>query len=110
MLMMSDKAYFHLDGYVNKQNCRFWVAENPQELHQRPLQTAKLSVWCGISKVGIAGPYFFEEEGATVIVTSERYVETLRNFCVHNFEVYGLTWKKCGSNKMEPQPTRQGLR
>jgi len=30
-------------------------------------------------------------------------------FCVHNFEVYGLTWQKCGSN-MEPQPTRQGLR
>jgi len=21
-------------------------------------------------------------------------------FCVHNFEVYGLTWKKCGSNKV----------
>ena len=30
-------------------------------------------------------------------------------FCVHNFEVYGLTWKKYGSNKMEPQPTRQGF-
>jgi len=30
-------------------------------------------------------------------------------FCVHNFEVNGLTWKKCGSNEMEPQPTRQGL-
>jgi len=30
--------------------------------------------------VGIVGPYFFEEEGATVTVTSERYVEMLRNF------------------------------
>jgi len=59
MLMMSDEAYFHLDGYVNKQNCRFWAAENPRELHQRPLHTAKVSVWCGISKVGIVGPYFF---------------------------------------------------
>ena len=65
---------------VNKQNCRFWAAENPRELHQRPLHTAKLSVWCGISKVGIVGPYFFEEEGTAVTVTSERYVEMLRNF------------------------------
>jgi hypothetical protein len=26
MLMMIDEAYFQLDGYVNKQNCRFWAA------------------------------------------------------------------------------------
>jgi len=65
---------------VIKQNCRFWAAENPRELHQKPLHTAKVSVSCGISKVGIVGPYFFEEEGATVIVISERYVEMLRNF------------------------------
>ena len=80
MLMMSDEAHFHLDGYVNKQNCRFWAAENPRQLHQRPLHTAKVSVWCGISKVGIVGPYSFEEEWATVTVTSERYVEMLGNF------------------------------
>jgi len=59
MSMMNDEAHCHLDGYVNKQNCRFWAAENPQELHHRPLHTAKVSVWCGISKVGIIGPYFF---------------------------------------------------
>jgi len=80
MLMMSDEAHFHLDGYVNKQNCRFWVAENPRELHQRPLHNANLSVWCGISTVGIVGPYFFEDEGATVTVTSGGYVEMLSNF------------------------------
>ena len=59
ILMMSDEAHFHLDGYVNKQNCRFWAAENPQELHQSPFHTAKVSVWCGISKVGIVCSYFF---------------------------------------------------
>ena len=80
ILMMGDEAHFRLDGYVNKQNCRFWAAENPQELHQRPLHTAKVSVWCGISKVVIVVPYFFEEEGATVTVISERHVEMLRNF------------------------------
>jgi len=59
ILMISDEVHFHLDGYVIKQNCRFWAAENPRELHQRRLHTAKVSVWCGISKVGIVGPYFF---------------------------------------------------
>jgi hypothetical protein len=80
ILTMSDEAHFHLDGYVNKQNYRFWAAENPRELHQRPLHTAKVSVWCGILRVGIVGPYFFEGGGATVTVTSERYVEMLCNF------------------------------
>ena len=76
---MSDEAHFDLDAYVNKQNCRFWAAENPRELHQRPLHTAKFSVWCVVSTVGTVGPYFFEA-GATVTVTSGRYVEMLLNF------------------------------
>jgi len=29
ILMMSDEAHFHLDGYLNKQNCPFWAAKNP---------------------------------------------------------------------------------
>jgi hypothetical protein len=29
-VMMSDEAHFHLNGFVNKQNCRFWSAENPR--------------------------------------------------------------------------------
>jgi hypothetical protein len=67
---------------VNKKHYRYWAAENPQELHQRPLHSDKLTVWCGIASSGVLGPYFFEDnEGAAVTVTSERYVEMLRNFC-----------------------------
>lgn len=80
VLIMSDEAHFHLDGYVNKQNCRYWAAENPRQLHQKPLHSTKVTVWCGISKLGIVGPYFFEENGATVTVNSVRYVNMLRNF------------------------------
>jgi hypothetical protein len=76
----AQKESMFLKWIVNKQNRRFWAAENPRELHQRPLHTAKVSVWCGISQVGITGPYFFEEEGATVTVTSERYVKMLCTF------------------------------
>lgn len=82
VLFMSDEAHFHLDGYVNKQNCRYWAANNPREFHQKPLHSAKVTVWCGISKLGIVGPYFFEENNATVTVNSERYVNMLRSFLV----------------------------
>jgi len=27
--LMTDEAHFHLSGYVNKQNYRYWAPENP---------------------------------------------------------------------------------
>ncbi|KAJ4449922.1 hypothetical protein ANN_01329 [Periplaneta americana] len=41
VMFMSDKGHFHLNGYDNKQNFRYWVPENPNELHERPLHCAK---------------------------------------------------------------------
>jgi len=80
--LMTDEAHFHLSGYVNEQNYRYWVLENPQELHQRPLYNERLTVWCGIASFGVLGPYFFEDnEGAAVTVASEHYVAMLPNCC-----------------------------
>ena len=82
--MMSDEAHFHLDGFVNKQNYRYWATTNPRQLHQRPLHSLKVTVWCAVFPEGIVDPfvdpYFFEEGGSTVTVTSARYVETLDTF------------------------------
>jgi len=61
-LLLSDEAHFHLSGFVNKQNFRCWPATNPVELHERPLHSSKVTVWCAISSLGIIGPYFFEDE------------------------------------------------
>ena len=33
-----------------------------------------------MSRLGVVGPYFFEEGGETVTVTSNRYCEMLENF------------------------------
>ena len=90
VVMMSDEAHFHLNGFVNKQNCRFWAAENPQELHQRPLHSSKVTVWCGVSKVGIVGPYFFEEGETAVSVTSARFVNMLNNFLHPELKRHGV--------------------
>jgi hypothetical protein len=29
-------------------------------LHQKPLHSEKVTVWCGVSAFGVLGPYFFE--------------------------------------------------
>jgi hypothetical protein len=71
-LLISDEAHFHMVGYVNKQNYKFWAANNLRELHQSPLHSAKVTVWCAVSSGGIIGPCFFEDEkGQTVTVNTE---------------------------------------
>ena len=78
-LIMSDEAHFHLNGTVNKQNFRYWASENPRELHQRPPHTPKVTVWCGMGKCGIFGPFFFKEED-TATVTSDRSILMFENY------------------------------
>jgi len=80
-LWMSDEDHFHLTGYVNKQNYRYWADSDPKEVHERPLHSSKVTVWCAVSSHGVIGPYFFEnEERITMTVTSDRYVEMLQSF------------------------------
>ena len=43
-IIFSDEAHFHLDGVVNKQNCRFWAVENPRETISRSLHPKKVTV------------------------------------------------------------------
>jgi hypothetical protein len=66
--LMTDEAHFHLSGYVNKQNYRYWVPENLQELHQRPLYSERLTVWYGIASFGVLGPYFFEDNNGVAVM------------------------------------------
>jgi len=80
VLLSSDEAHFHLSGAVNKQNFRYWAERNPRELQERPLHSPRVTVWCAVVDFGLIGPYFFEEDGATVTVTSDRYVEMLETF------------------------------
>ena len=86
-LWMSDEAHFHMSGYVNKQNYRYWAEANPHQLHERPLHSAKVTVWCAISSKGIIGPYFFEDDNEKpVTVTSERYAHMLETFLIPELE------------------------
>ncbi|GFW59228.1 putative DD41D transposase [Trichonephila clavipes] len=52
-ILFSDEAYFWLNGYVNKQNCRIWSETNPQVYVETPLHPEKLTVWCALWAGGI---------------------------------------------------------
>jgi len=53
---------------------RYWSGVIPREIHQRPLHSDRVRVWCAISRIGVIGPYFFDEDNRAVTVNSERYV------------------------------------
>jgi hypothetical protein len=81
IILMSDEAHFHLSGEVNKQNVRYWGSENPRNIHEKPLHTRRLTVWCAVANFGVIGLYLFENEhGATVSVNAERYIHMLNIF------------------------------
>jgi len=84
-------AHFYLTVYANKQNYRYWADSNSKEIHERPLHSSKLTVWCAV-----IGPYFFEnEERITMTVTSDRYVEMLQSFvapALNNFPQLHEAW------------------
>ncbi|GBM63571.1 hypothetical protein AVEN_173071-1 [Araneus ventricosus] len=79
-LLSGDEALFHLSGCVDKQNFRYCSPNNPIQIHERPLHSERVTIWCAVADFGIIGPYFFEENGKAVTVTSARYVDMLRYF------------------------------
>jgi hypothetical protein len=68
-LLMNDD-HFHLSGFVNKQNFRYWSTINPKEIHERSL-SSKVTIWCVISLFGIIGLYFFEDEYERAVTVTE---------------------------------------
>ena len=79
--------YFDLGGYVNKQNCRIWVTENPHTYIEKPTHPRRVTVWCGFWSRGIIGPLFFEnEEGKAITVNGDRYWAILNEFLFTKIE------------------------
>ncbi|GFX88994.1 putative DD41D transposase [Trichonephila clavipes] len=91
-ILFSDEAHFWLNGYVNKQNCRFWSEVNPQVYVETPLHPEKLTVWCALWAGGIIGPYFFKkDEGHNITVNGDRYRAMITNLFIpelnnHDFQ------------------------
>ena len=46
IILTSDEAHFYLNGTAKKQNCCYWSPDNPHNIHQRPLHSNCVTVWC----------------------------------------------------------------
>lgn len=78
VIWFSGEAHFTLAGHVNKQNMRFLGTSKPDFYAERPLHSQKFTVWAALSSIGIIGPFFYEEDGETTTVTSQRYLTILK--------------------------------
>ena len=90
LVFFSDEAHFHLSGCVNKQNMQYWSGTNPRELHEQPLHAKRVTVWCALSRVGIIGLWFFEENDKALTVTSDRYIQMIEEFFLPKLEEMNL--------------------
>ncbi|KAK9881380.1 hypothetical protein WA026_016271 [Henosepilachna vigintioctopunctata] len=80
-IIFSDEAHFWLNGFVNKQNMRYWAGSNPHVVHEAPLHPEKITVWCGLHAGGIIGPYFFvDDNDRHVTVNGNRYRDMINDF------------------------------
>ena len=59
VILTSDKAHFHLNRSVNKQNFCYWSMINPRQVHEHLLHCDRVTVWAAVAKFGVIGPYFF---------------------------------------------------
>ena len=90
-VLMTDEANFHLCGNVSSQNCCYWATENPCDIHQKPLHSEKVIVWCAVASFGVIGPSFFEDKaGRAVTVNSACYAELLRTFLEPELQRLGV--------------------
>ncbi|GBM08148.1 hypothetical protein AVEN_214478-1 [Araneus ventricosus] len=74
-IWFTDEAHFHLNGFVNKQNWRFWGSENPHLCEEKPLHSPKVTSWVAVCSRGIIGPFLMRET-----IASERYITILEQF------------------------------
>lgn len=86
----SDESTFHLSGYVNRHNMRYWCQENPHEQRiehtQRPL---KVMVWACTLGSRIIVPFFIEGN-----LTGEMYFDLLTKIISYRL------WKMLQTNKI----------
>jgi len=68
----TDKAYFHLSGFINSQNSCVWCAHNPHAFHETLLHDEKIDVWVGLSRRCIVWPIFFSET-----LNSQQYCDSI---------------------------------
>lgn len=52
-IWFTDEAHFQLNGFMNKQNWRFWGSENIHLCEEKPLYSPKVTAWVAVYTRGL---------------------------------------------------------
>lgn len=83
-IWFTDEAHFHLEGYVNKQNMRYWGQENPHIAAVKPLHPARVTVWAAMNAEMVLGPFFID-----TTVTGDVYHDLLKDKVIPELDRLG---------------------
>ena len=113
-IWFSDEAHFHLDGSVNRRNCRIWGTEPPNVVTTKSLHSRKCTAWCALSSDGIIGPYWFEDNAENAVtVKQENYRHVIKKFtaCLRGrrFDLKKLWFQQDGATPHTAVETRKLL-
>lgn len=81
-VIFTDEATFHVNGCVNRHNCRIWGSEQPNEIIEYVRNSPKLNVWCGLMHDKLIGPFFFVEQ----TITGNVYFDMLEQYVFPQLE------------------------
>jgi hypothetical protein len=76
-IFFSDEATLHINGCVNRHNCRIWESQQPNEVFQFVRGSPKVNVWCGLTYDRVVGPFMFVEN----TITGDSYLDMLEHSC-----------------------------
>ena len=79
-IVWSDECLFQLNGWVNRKNIRFWEREKSHDVVEYTAFTPRVNVWIGILSSFLIGPYFFDHNGKSETINSERYFDMLVHY------------------------------
>jgi len=74
-ILWSDKAVFHIGGFVNRHNSHYWAVHDPEMTVERMQNRPKVSVWCGMTATKVIGPYLLRDT-----MNAESYLQMLEGY------------------------------
>jgi len=74
-ILWSDEAVFHIGGFVNRHNCYYWAAHDPEMTVEKMQNRPKVILWCGMTATRVIGPYLLRDT-----MNAERYLQILEDY------------------------------
>ena len=74
-ILWSDKAVFHIGGFVKRHNCHYWAAHDPEVTVEKMQNLPKVTVWCGMTATRVISPYLLRDT-----MNDERCLQMLEDY------------------------------